>query len=208
MPGVITGLTVQQRNKERVNVFIDGEFAFAVAMEVAIQLRKGQQLTPAEMAELRRAGQENLVYQAALRYLGRRPRSEAEVVRYLSGKGHDAALIDKVLEQLRRRGHVDDAAFTQFWVENRNRFRPRGRAALRYELRQKGIESETIDEALDEQDEEGAAWAALSPKLDRWAELDQAEFEQKVMGHLARRGFGYGVCRQVCQEAWRRRQAE
>jgi len=208
MPGVITGLTVQQRNKERVNVFIDGEFAFAVAMEVAIQLRKGQQLTPAEMAELRRAGQENLVYQAALRYLGRRPRSEAEVVRYLSGKGHDAALIDKVLEQLRRRGHVDDAAFTQFWVENRNRFRPRGRAALRYELRQKGIESETIDEALDEQDEEGAAWAALSPKLDRWAELDQAEFEQKVMGYLARRGFGYGVCRQVCQEAWRRRQAE
>jgi regulatory protein len=207
MPRVITGLSVQQRNKERVNVFVDGEFAFAVAIDVAARLRKGQQLTPQEMAELREAGQEDLVYGAALRYLGLRPRSEAEVVRYLERKGHDAALIGKIVARLRRRGYVDDAAFAQFWVENRNRFRPRGRAALRQELRQKGIEGETIDAALSDQDEESAAWAAVTPKLDRWAGLDQAEFEQKVMGYLARRGFGYGVCRDVSRAAWQR-QAE
>ena len=208
MPGVITRLSVQQRNKERVNVFVDDEFAFAVAMEVAVRLHKGQQLTPAEIEELRRAGQEDLIYQTTLRYLGRRPHSEAEVERYLAGKGHDPAVIGKILERLRGRGYVDDAAFAEFWVENRNRFRPRGRAALRYELRQKGVEGETIDAALGEQDEEAAAWAALTPKLDRWAGLDQAEFEQKAMGFLARRGFGYSVCREVCQAAWRGLQAE
>ena len=112
------------------------------------------------------------------------------------------------MERLRGYGYVDDAAFAQFWVENRNRFRPRGQAALRYELRQKGVEGETIDEALTEQDEESAAWAAVEPKLDRWRGLEKAEFEQKVMGHLARRGFGFDVCRRVGRAAWERLQEE
>ena len=83
-----------------------------------------------------------------------------------------------------------------------------GRTALRYELRQKGVANETIDAALEEQDEERAAWAALASKLDRWATLEQAEFEQKVMGYLARRGFRYDVSREVSQAAWRQQQEE
>jgi regulatory protein len=202
MPGVITGLVIQQRNKERVNVFVDGEFACGVSLDTAARLYKGQQLSPDELAALRQEGQEDLVYQAAVRYVGRRPRSETEVTRYLARKGHDEALIAKIVERLRRQGYIDDSAFAQFWVENRNRFRPRGQAALRYELRQKGVEGETIDAALTDQDDERAAWAALEPKLDRWRGLEQAEFEQKAMGHLARRGFGYAICRSVSRAAW------
>ena len=107
-----------------------------------------------------------------------------------------------MISRLQQRGYIDDEAFARFWVENRNRFRPKGAQALRFELRQKGVERETIDTALDEQDEDSTAWAALEGKVTRWADLEKFEFEQKAMAFLARRGFRYDVCRRAATRAW------
>ncbi len=41
MSGIITALQIQKRNKERVNLFLDGEFAFAISLLDAARLRKG-----------------------------------------------------------------------------------------------------------------------------------------------------------------------
>lgn len=208
MENVITALEVQKHNKERVNVFLDGNFAFAVSLLAAARLRKGQRLTPAQIAELKEEGAIDLAYQRALRYLSLRPRSESELVTYLQGKEVAEEVIAAVMARLRERGYVDDGAFARFWVDNRTRFRPRGARALRYELRQKGVESSAIDEALEDQDEEAAAWAAVEPKIERWQALPREEFDQKLMGFLARRGFGYGVCRRIAQRAWERLHGE
>ncbi|HXF64729.1 MAG TPA: RecX family transcriptional regulator [Caldilineaceae bacterium] len=205
---MITALEVQKHNKERVNVFLDGNFAFAVSLLAAARLRKGQRLTPAQIAELKEEGAIDLAYQRALRYLSLRPRSESELVTYLQGKEVAEEVIAAVMARLRERGYVDDGAFARFWVDNRTRFRPRGARALRYELRQKGVESSAIDEALEDQDEEAAAWAAVEPKIERWQALPREEFDQKLMGFLARRGFGYGVCRRIAQRAWERLHGE
>lgn len=202
MAGEITAMVVQKRNAERVNLFVDGEFACAISMEQALDLRKGQQLSDAELEDLRAGGEANLAYQRALRYLGMRPRSIDEIAVYLQRKGYDETVVESILDKLKARGYVDDEAFARFWIENRNRFRPRGARALRHELRQKGVEGEVIDEALAEQDEEAAALAAVMSRAARYADLEYAEFEQKLMGMLARRGFGYAVCRRACQQAW------
>ena len=198
----ITALQMQQKNKERVSVFLDGEYAFSVGLTAALQLRKGQKLSPAQIAVLQEEGTEDLAFQRAVRYLAARPRSVAEVESYLREKGYLDETVVAVLEKLRVHQYLDDESFARFWVENRNRFRPRGTPALRQELRQKGVERETIDAALGEQDDEQAAWAAAEPKLDRWADLDKEEFDKKLMGHLARRGFAYAVCRATVRRAW------
>jgi regulatory protein len=202
MPNVITALQVQKHNKERVNVFVDGQFAVAVSLEAALGLKKGQQLSPEQLAELQREGEVDLAYQRAVRYLSVRPRSESEMATYLRGKEIEDDVLAAVLARLRARGYVDDEAFARFWVENRTRFRPRGTRALRYELRQKGVDSPTIDEALQDQDEEALAQAAAEGKLARWQTLPREEFNKKLIGFLARRGFGYGVCRRVADAAW------
>lgn len=202
MAGVITALVLQKRNDARVNLFVDGDFACAISLEQATTLHKGQELSDADIAELRAGGEADLAYQRALRYLGARPRSAEEIVAYLLRKGVDEVVAETILQRLRARGYVDDEAFARFWVENRNRFRPRGVRALRYELRQKGVEGEIIEEALSEQDEDAAAWDAVAGKIERWAGLEQRDFEQKLMGLLARRGFGYAVGRRVAQRAW------
>jgi regulatory protein len=202
MTKTISALQVQKHNQERVSVFLDGEYAFSVGLMTAAQLRKGQELSPAEVSMLQEEGVEDLAYQRALGYLAARPRSVAEVDSYLQGKEYPEAIIQAVLERLQARQYLDDAAFARFWIDNRNRFRPRGTPALRQELRHKGLERETIDAALEEQEDEPAAWSAAETRMGRWADLEKAEFEKKMMGHLARRGFGYAVCRATCQRAW------
>lgn len=198
----ITALQVQKNNQERVSVYLDEAFAFGVSMTAATGLYQGQLLTDEEAAALEAEGAFDLAYNRAVRYLARRPRSESELRTYLQGKGYEDGTIDSVLARLRERGYVDDSEFARFWVENRNRFRPRGGRALRHELRQKGVEQETIEDTLAEQDEETAAYTAIEPKLPRWAELERQDFEQKVLGFLARRGFGFGVSRSVARTAW------
>jgi regulatory protein len=206
--GVITSLQMQKRNHDRVNVFLDGEYAFAVSLNAATTLKKGQRLSVAEVDALMQDGETDLAFQRALRYLGMRPRSSAEIVTYLKRKEYDEAIVEVVVRRLHEQGYLDDEAFARFWVENRNRFRPRGAQALRYELRQKGVERDTIDVTLEEQDEDGAAWAAVEGKMARWANLEKFEFEQKLMTFLARRGFRYDVCRRAATQAWEQLQEE
>jgi regulatory protein len=206
--GIITSLQMQKRNKERVNVFLDGEFAFAIALNDAITLKKGQRLSTAEVEAFRQSGETDLAFQRAVRYLGIRPRSSAEIITYLKRKEVDETVVEDVVRRLHEKGYLDDEVFARFWVENRNRFRPRGAQALRYELRQKGVERETIDATLEEQDEDAAALAALQPKVERWATLEKMDFEQKGLAFLARRGFRFDVCRRTVAQAWEELQEE
>jgi SOS response regulatory protein OraA/RecX len=75
-------------------------------------------------------------------------------------------------------------------------------------LRQKGVGRATIDATLEEQDDEGAAWAAIEGKIERWAGLEKFDFEQKLMNFLARRGFRFDVCRRTAAQAWESLQEE
>jgi regulatory protein len=202
MTKTITAIEIQKKNKGRVNIFLDGQFAFGLNLFAAAQLKKGQTLTAAEVEALRVADEHHAAYQRALHFLGFRPRSEDEVRQHLRGKEHPADVIDAVVERLQQEKYLDDHSFSQFWVDNREQFRPRSARALRDELRQKGVERSIIEVAVAAVDEDAAAWAAVEPKLARWSNLDQTEFEVKISGFLARRGFSYEVVRRISRRAW------
>jgi len=202
MSATITALRLQKHDKERVNVFLDGEYAFSVSLNAALALKRGQPLSQADVERLQREDEVNRAYHHALRMLGYRPRSRLEIERRLRQKDYSAEAIDAAIEHLLTNQHLNDAAFAQSWLDNRERFRPRGARALRYELRQKGIDPSTINDALTDLDEDALAWAAVEGKIDRWRTLDQNTFRKKVMGFLSRRGFNYATVRTVCQRSW------
>ncbi len=200
----ITRLQIQQKNKERVNIFLDEEYAFSLELMLAAGLRKGQQLTEAEIAALQADDERKRAYAAALTFLGQRVRSQTEVAQRLEQREFTPEAIAQTLARLQQEGYLDDTTFGQQWVANRQRFRPRSERALRYELRRKGMENSLIDEVIQEAeiDEDAAAWAALQPKIARWQGLERAQFSQKAGGFLARRGFGHEVARRVIDRAW------
>lgn len=125
MAGTITALKFQKRNRERVNIYLDGEYALALTAVAAAELRIGQFLSDAEIAALQAADARDKAYQSAVRFLGYRPRSRQEIERHLQGKGIPADVVESVLDRLAREEYLDDRAFAAYWVENRERFKPR-----------------------------------------------------------------------------------
>jgi regulatory protein len=201
----ITRLVIQERDKERVNVHLDGEFAFGLALNEAIHLKVGQLLSNADIEALQAEDAYHKAYHRVLDLLSRRPYSTGEVQRYLQQKQVAPHHSERVIERLTDVGLLDDLAFARFWIENRETFQPRSAIAIRYELRQKGVDAETIDQALDEGDfdEDETAYRAGVKVLSRLRKYeDKREFTQKLAGVLGRRGFQWEVIRRVAERLW------
>ncbi len=197
MAGTITALEIQQHNKERVNVYLDGTFAFGLSVIEAARLRKGQYLSQSEVAALKAHDVVEQAYERAVKFLGQRPRSSAEIRRYLSEKEVDPTVTDEVLMRLEGQGYVDDLVFARYWIANRQQFRPRGTRALRFELREKGVPAGIIDEVLTGFGTSEAAYQAAQDKARRLRGLDRRAFREKMGSYLVRRGFDYGTARDV-----------
>jgi regulatory protein len=210
MSGTITALVAQKQNQDRVNVYLDGKFAFGLAAIEAIRLKRGQVLSDADIERLQAADDVEKAREKALRFLGNRPRSEWEVRQNLQKAGYEAATIDRVLERLRGVGLVDDVAFVRYWLDNRAQFKPKGAVALRQELRLKGVEREVIDAVLAESEhaDDNAALQAALAKADRYRQLPRPEFAQKLGAYLARRGFDYETVREAVNTAWQQLHAD
>jgi regulatory protein len=149
-------------------------------------------------------------YQQALNLLDKRPRSQAEIRRSLARHGIAEDTIQEVLQRLARSGLVNDEQFASLWVENRQEFRPRSRKALAFEMRQKGIARDAIDQALGsitDQDEKELAYQAASRQARKYAGLEWQAYRQKMAGFLARRGFNYETSAAAIQRTWQDRTA-
>ena len=148
------------------------------------------------------ASEEQPPLDAAYRYLSYRPRSEFEMRVWLGRKGYGSRTIETTLSTLKRKGLLDDLAFARFWRESRESSSPRSRAALRRELRQKGIDPEVVAEALDGVDEEAAAYRAAQKKATRLAAVDHDDFRTRLSAVLRRRGFSYEVTEHTVNRLW------
>jgi regulatory protein len=197
MAGHITSLSVQKRNPERVNVYIDGEFAFGLAMIEAAKLSTGQYLNDADIRALEQVDEGGRAREAALNLLSYRPRSEREIRRRLQRKGYSERAIEEAVQRLLRAKLLDDEEFARYWISNREQFRPRGQFALRQELWRKGVSDRIIDRLLEEVDEAENAYRAATKRLSRWQRMDPSERQRKLTGYLQRRGFSYDVIREV-----------
>ena len=193
MAATITRMVFQRSNVDRVNVYLDGRFAFTLDAVDAAGLKIGQQLTPADVERLTTLGTRQKAFDRAARFLSSRPHSQREVESYLKRKRVDDETIAEVVDRLEKMKYLDDGDFSRFWVENRQRFKPRSKLALRYELQQKGVQRDLADQATRDLDEAEAAWLAVENKLTHWYNLEPETFRRRVFDFLRRRGFNYDV---------------
>ncbi len=192
----ITRLERQKKRPERVNVYLDGEFAFGLPDIDAARLSKGQTLSEAEVSSLRAQDTLSKAVDQGLRLLASRPRSVHEV-RLALAKKHDSVVVERALERLMALGYLDDAVFARFWVDNRTAFKPLSVRALRYELSRKGVPDAVIQAALAEVAELEMALHAARSQLRRWEGQTRAAFHEHLVVFLQRRGFGYNTAREA-----------
>jgi len=204
MAGTITALKAQRGARERVNVHIDGEFAFGLALIHAVWLKVGQALSSEDIAALRAADTLEQAQQRAVNLIAYRPRSIREVRQRLGKAGVDEETIERVIEQLRGAGMLDDESFSKAWVESRLRAAPRGRRVIAWELRRKGIAEQEIDAALEHVDDDATALEAARRRWPRLKSLPQRERRRRLFEFLSRSGFEYSAM----EEALRRIESE
>ncbi|HJP80870.1 MAG TPA: RecX family transcriptional regulator [Candidatus Saccharimonadales bacterium] len=204
----ITGISAQQKDKNRINVMVDGVYRFSLDLfqyaELGIKI--GKEYTEEELIALETESQFGKVYARALEYCLMRPHSGKEVRDYLYRKTRDTrtktggvkkgvspAITSRVFDRLVEKGYIDDEKFARYWIENRNLAKGASQRKLQAELRAKGVEGGIIGRLLSESDRDDASelQKIIAKKRARYPD------EQKFMQYLARQGFGYDDIKQA-----------
>lgn len=203
MPKKITDLRIQKGNHQRLNVYLDGEFAFGLSRYVAAWLNVGQELSEEKISQLLSEDAQEIAYQKAVKFIGYRMRTKSEVDKHLTKKGIEEPVISQVVERLEQNDLLNDTKFAEMWVDNRNEFRPRSHRLLALELRNKGITDEIIQDTLENSTpDENLAYLAALKQARRFEHLEWNEFYQKLGSYLARRGFSYSTIKPVVEQVW------
>jgi len=202
--GKVTALHIGKSRRKRVNVFLDGKFAFSLEAEVAVKegLQLRQELSASEIEALARSDHFHRCLNAAAHYLSYRPRSEFELRERLHRRGFDGDSVEAVLTKLKEQGVVDDMEFAQFWKDNRESFSPRSQWLTKLELRRKGVADDIIDQVTGAIDDDNSAYRVALSKARSLPLSDRQGFRRRLGDYLKRRGFGYGVINHTVERVW------
>jgi regulatory protein len=188
----ITDIKQQKRSSGRFSLYIDGHYSFSLG-DLALSnagLHVGQELTGAEVERWQSQALEAKAYNAAIGQLSYRRRSRREITDYLKRKEYDEDIAASVIQRLEDLKFIDDAAFASAWIADRQLLRPRSRRTLQSELILKGIDRDTLGEALSKVSEDSQL-DALTAIIERKRRQSSYADPHKLMAYLARQGYGY-----------------
>jgi regulatory protein len=206
---VITQITVQQKQKDRYNIYIDdgnGEkYAFSVDEAVFIQykLKKGMELDEFTMTEILFQDDIHKAYSFAVKFLAVRMRSELEVTNHLQKKGVVETIIREVIHKLKKQQYINDQEFANAYVRTQMNTSDKGPVVIRQELKQKGMTEAIIEEALQEYPYEKQLEQAIAcaEKFFRKKQDDSSKaIKQKLELLLVRKGFPFEIIHEAIRE--------
>ena len=203
----ITAITAGKSREKKLNITLEDGPTLSLLADVALEqgLSVGQELSAGALQNLADADRRQRCYNAAVRFLGYRPRSQAEISQRLARHGYDSRSIEMTLARLRQQGLADDDAFARFWTESRRNFSPRSRRLTGLELRRKGLDGHIIESALGDLDDAENAYRAAQGKARRMNTTDYDEFRRRLGDYLRRRGFDYEVINKTVVRVWEER---
>jgi regulatory protein len=190
-----------QKNKNRVNVYLDGKFAFGIDLDnlVKFKIKEGNFIEDSEIEKIIGASESQKIWEKLLRFASLRPRSQKEIEDWLKRKKIVNSLKKRYLLKLKKLDFVDDLKFAEFWVEQRLSFRPKPKSVLKQELKLKGIKDEVINQVLSsfDLDEVSQAKKILEKAKSRWQNLEEREFKIKAGNFLLRKGYSFRIIKEV-----------
>jgi regulatory protein len=138
-----------------------------------------------------------------LRQLTMGPRTRAQLRQAMARKDIPEEVANAVLDRFEQVDLIDDKEFSRQWVQSRHLGRGLARRALAHELRQRGVDVETVKDAVDEvspDDELSAARELVRRKAAGMRNDDPQRRIRRLAGMLARKGYGGGVAMQAIRE--------
>ena len=142
----------------------------------------------------------------ALRLLSFRPRSVDELGRRLKLKRYPEEIISQVLSLLGKQGLLDDTRFAKLYAESRIYNHPTGRSQIAFDLKQKGVKKEVVDEtlaSLHDLDEKKMARDLVFKRFQKMTGLSVEKKKARIFGFLKRRGFTHDAIFDAMKELFK-----
>ncbi len=187
---VITALTPQVKDKNRINVYIDGEFVCGLQLETAIKykLKTGVSLTKERLSEIEFESEKIRALEKATSYISKSMKTEKQLKDYLSGKGYGEQVVGYAISKLAEYGYVDDFSYATAYI--RTYGNKKGERLLRFELKTKGVSDEDISKAFAMANQNENAVFAVAEKYMARKEITKENLA-KLYKHLIGKGFNY-----------------
>jgi regulatory protein len=208
----ITSIGIQARDKNRVNVSVDGKYRFSldVFQLGSLSIKVGAEYDEQQIVALEQESQFGKLYARALEYSFMRPHSAKEMHDYLYRKtrptrtktgelreGASPELTARVFDRLLEKGYINDESFARYWGENRSLKKGVSRRKLTAELSAKGIDRSITERLLSatERNDADELQKIILKKRSRYPD------EQKLIAYLARLGFSYDDIKSALSES-------
>jgi regulatory protein len=157
-------------------------------------------------AKPRAALNEAGLYEYAVKALGRRMRSEAELRRLMAARAEPGssgeAAVRAVVSRLKEHGYLNDRSFAETYARLRQDGEKLGARRVRQDLQQKGVRAEVIEEAVGarygETDEETLAREHLERKRIKKPENERET--ARVVRRLVAAGFKTGTIYRILRQ--------
>ena len=198
--GKITKIEQQKKKKNRVNVYIDGEFSLGLYKDTVVEyhLYENKEITQSEISLIKEFEVITDVKEKVRNYISYRERSKKEIKDYLTNKGIKEEVSKKVLADFEKAYLIDDHRFARAWIKDRNKNNPKGNFALKMELKNKGIEEAEIEDLLKCVDEKQNARKVLEKAFRKYGKKKTSK--KKILEYLKRRGFEIEIALEMLNE--------
>ncbi|HHV26909.1 regulatory protein RecX [Anaerosalibacter bizertensis] len=193
-----------QNNKDRVNIYLDGEFAFGLSLEIAYKynLKENMEIDESYIENVLKSEEQNRANDYALKFLSNRWRTEKEIVDKMIKKGFDEEVINETLAYLKKYNFIDDRRFAEIYTEEKVRLKKLGSYRIKHELQNKGVDESIASEIVEKysDNEYERAMELATKKIKSYKNDDKNAIYRKLGGYLQRRGYSFECVSKVLRE--------
>ena len=196
----ITALKIQQRDKNRVNLYLDNKYFCALELETTIRfsLKVGTIISEEKLVEIQLESEKQTAYTKALKLVSTRYKTQREVEKYLYEKGYVSQVVFYVLSKLLEYHYIDDERYASSFISSHKS--TCGKLKLKQQLLQKGVSESIVYNALNSEDfEQNGEIERLAEKYMRTKE-DTKENYIKLFKYLMNKGFEYEEIKRVLKK--------
>ena len=205
--GTITKLEPQKKRKNRINVYIDEEFAIGISSNLVLDfdLYEGKTLSEHQLQEISEAEELSKAKEYGFLLLSYRPRSVKEFRTRLKQKKFSDYIIEAVVEKFLKHGYLDDLKFAESFVQSKQITKPGSKVSLINELLKHGIDPDTAGKAVDssygELTEKEIACQLVRKKSKHYSNKNPKD-RRRLFDFLKRRGFSTEIIKDAIESEW------
>ncbi|MBO7187004.1 MAG: RecX family transcriptional regulator [Clostridia bacterium] len=188
---IITEISVQKKNKNRSNIYLDNEFYCGLENITVVQFRLtvGTEISKDTLENAQFESEKEQALTKAVGYISRAQKSKRQIKDYLINKGYLEKVVNYSIDKLIEYGYIDDLEYCKSFI--RAHKNSKGKKAIERDLKLKGIDFNLVEKALDEElNSQNDAVITIAERYMRNREKNKENFA-KLYRYILSKGFDY-----------------